>query len=313
MPKALVASLLLPALLAAAPRYEADNLRPEIGVAEIGRGNRGLLLAQGPAAVWWNPALLQDEQPNRLAVQHSELFGGLLAQDFIGCSGSWRGLRGGAFLSRGSVEDIPINSALVGGPSLEEGGRPLVSDRVDTADWILALALARPITERLDGGAAVKLIWRDLAGRSAQGLGLDLGLRYRLDHGLELGAHLRDVPATLLLWDDGQSSTIWPEVALGAAWTRPLRFAGLRLRTEAGVHGDLDGPTADGDGTFRTLWLDGGVELELPGRLALRGGFAENRFSAGAGLGLGRLAVDYAFRPHEDLDTSHLVSASFRF
>lgn len=311
--RTLLPALLLPALLCATPRYEADTLRPAIGVAEIGRGNRGLLLARGPAAAWWNPALLTGDQPNRVALQHNEEFGGLLTQDFIGLSGAWRGMRGAAFVSRASVGDIPLSSTLEGGTSLEQGGRPVVSDRVDTADWILGLSLARPITARLDGGATVKLFWRDLADRSAQGLGLDLGLRYRLDHGLELGAHLRDVPATLVLWDDGQSDTVWPEVALGAAWTRPLGFAGLTLRSELGVHTDLEGPTADASGEFRNLWLDGGLELELPGRLALRGGIAENRLAAGAGLGLGRLAVEYAFRPHEDLDNSHLVSASLRF
>jgi hypothetical protein len=282
-------------------------------VAEIGRGNRGLLLAQGPAAVWWNPALLQQEQPRRLELQHSELFGGLLGHDFIGVSGDWHGLRGGAFISRASVGDVPLNSTLTGGPTLEEGGRPLVTERVNTADWILALALARPVSERLDAGATVKLIWRDLADRSAQGLGLDLGLSYELGPGLALGAHLGDVPATLVYWDDGQSDTIWPEAALGVAWTHPLKFAGLRLRTELGVHTDLDGPTTDAEGNFRTLWLDAGGELELPGRLALRTGWSDNRFSAGAGLGMGRFAVDYAFRPHKDLETSHLVSASCRF
>ncbi|MCA9783064.1 MAG: hypothetical protein H6678_10035 [Candidatus Delongbacteria bacterium] len=313
MRRTLLTVLLLPSLGLAAPRYEADNLRPEIGVAEIGRGNRGLLLARGPAAAWWNPALLQQEEQSRLALQHSELFGGLLSQDFIGCSGSWHGLRGAAFISRSSVSDIPLSSALDGAATLEEGGRPIVSDRVDTADWILALALARPVSDRLDAGATLKLIWRDLATHSAQGLGLDLGLRYRLLPRLELGASLKDVPATMILWDDGQSDTIWPELALGAALLQPLPFAGAILRTELGAHTDLDGATSDSRGHFRTIWLDAGGEIEFPGRLALRAGYAESRFSVGAGLGLGRFAVDYAFRPHEDLDTSHLVAASCRF
>ncbi len=271
-----------------------------------------MLFGEGVSRSWWNPALLSDVEGREVGAQHSQLFGGLVKQDFIGLTGRLRGQAWGLYLFRSAVPDIPLSSR-TDGLDLESGGRPIVHDRRSSSDWLLALAAARSLGERLDAGASLKLVYRDLAGLRATGLGLDLGLRMRLDYGLSAGLSLKDVPATVVLWDDGESDTIWPEWRAALGWEGRLPWLGLPLRSEWALAGDLEGPVADAEGEFRSVWLDGGLELRPLKVLALRAGISDNRLSAGAGIRLRRLRADYAFRPHPDLDSSHLVSLGFLF
>lgn len=318
----LLALAAAPAAAGARERHGGDFLRVELGAAPVATGLAGLLSADPGTRAWWNPALLEgQEESSRLSFQHQEAFSGALSLDYLSWSGAWAGLPWGVFLLRQAVPDIPISEVLEGGASLEEGGRPVVR-REDAADWVLGLATARPLARGLAGGLSFKLIHRDLAVRTAQGLGLDAGLRWRPAGApvaggaegprLELGLSLRDLTGSVLFWDDGRRDWIPPEWAVGAAVEQPLPRWRSRLRAELDLRGELEGAVPDRAGRWRRAWLHGGVEWRLLERLALRAGWAEGDPAAGAGLRLGPWCADYAWRPHAELGTSHLVTVSAR-
>jgi len=56
-----------------------------------------------------------------------------------------------------------------------------------------------------------------------------------------------------------------------------------------------------------------GLEYQYRHRIALRVGIQPGQFSAGAGIRLGLGGVDYAFLGHDDLDSSHRLSALVEF
>ncbi len=303
--------LLLMAGVRGADRHGGDFLRVDVGAGPVASGGTGVLGADAGTLAWWNPALLASQGDMVLSFQHQEAFGGELGLDWLSWKGRHRDLPLSVYVLRQAVPDIPISQLLEGGASFEEGGRPVVR-REDAADWVLGVATAREVRPGLDGGLALKLIHRDLATLSATGLGLDAGLRLRLQHGLELGASLRDFSGGVLFWTDGQTDWIPPAWALGSAWTRDLPRLRSTVRLELDLRGELEGAVPDRRGHWRKAWLQGGVEWRFLDKLALRAGHAEGDPAAGAGLNLGRWSVDYAWRPHTELGASHLVTVSAR-
>jgi hypothetical protein len=307
----LLALLLLAAQLPAADRHAGEFLRIDTGAAAVGRGNAGLLQASPGTAAWWNPALIPDSSERHLALQHQTLFDGELKQEFIGWEGRWREMPLGVYLIRQSIENIPILDALEGGDSFEAGGRP-VPGFESAQDWMLGLGSSFDLGERFRAGLTVKLVHRDLVAFTGQGIGLDAGLTSSPLPGLDLALRLRDLTGTIVIWDDGEQDWIAPEAALGAAWQTPLSRLRSRLMVEVDLVTELEGKSPGRDGNWRSVSAQGGLEWILLERFRLRAGWSEGDPAAGAGMSLGRLGVDYAWRPHEDLGASHLVMLSVR-
>lgn len=312
----LALALLAAGTVRAADRHGGDFLRLEPGADAAGRGSTGLLLGQPALAGWWNPARLAGLEGRHATLQHSERFSGELKQDALAWAGPLPGFESagplGVYLLHQGVDDIPLTDRLSDGGSLAEGGRPVVSERADAADWILGVAWGRPLAEQLDLGVALKLIHRDLAVFTGTGLGLDAGLRWRPLERLEAGLLLRDAVGSLVRWSDGESDWIPPEWSLGCAWSPPWPHGFSALRLEVDLKGEFEGRVPDSEGNWRRAWLQGGLEWTVFDRLVLRGGRAESDWSAGAGLVFSRFSVDYAWRAHPELGDSHLVSLSAR-
>ena len=308
----LLALLLLTASLFARERHGGDFMRVDVGVAAIGRGQTGILATDPGTMAWWNPALLASDPQEGFAFQHSERFEGLLSQDFL----AWNGRLGerpvGLYLLRQAVEDIPITSRLDGAPSLEEGGLPIISDLATASDWIVGAGIGNYISDKLAVGLSLKLIHRDLVTVSGWGLGLDAGLSYQALQSLRLAVAVRDVVSSVILWDDGESQVVLPEVAAGFYFAPAWKWAGTRITVAADLRSELEGESASADGDWRRFWIESGLGLHFGNLLELRAGWADDRPTAGAGLVLGRFTVDYAWRPHEDLGDSHLVSLGAR-
>ncbi len=312
VPLQLLALLLLIGTLSARERHGGDFMRVDVGVAAIGRGQTGLLATDSGTMAWWNPALLAADPEEALAFQHSERFEGLLSQDYLAYNGRFGNRPVGVYVLRQAVEDIPITSRLDGAPSLEEGGLPVISDMATASDWILGAGIGNHISEKLAVGLTLKFIHRDLVTVSGWGLGLDAGLSYQAFQTLRLGLAARDVVTSVILWDDGESQIVLPELAAGFLWEPQWQWAGARFTLAADLRSELEGESASADGTWRQVWLESGLAVHVGRLLELRAGWADDRPAAGAGLVLGRFSVDYAWRPHEDLGDSHLVSLGVR-
>lgn len=139
-------------------------------------------------------------------------------------------------------------------------------------------------------------------GSSKSGLGLDAGFLYEASKDLSLGASTRRInkPDMGLVAEDKVPMT-W---RAGGAWRRgAFTFLGeIRGRSEA----------TDADSKWGA-----GVEWRAISPLALRVGADSGKVTAGMGLGMRNLRVDYAFSFTQDLGAgesgSHRVSVGYRF
>lgn len=172
----------------------------------------------------------------------------------------------------------------------------------------LTLSRGRPDGTGLSMGINGKYIRSTLLETyTAQGAAVDVGARFGLRgalKGLHLGASIRNV-GTSLKYD--QVSTPLPSYALvGAAWDI-AQSAYWALLMAADAQYDLD----------NTWKKSCGVEILLNDVLAFRGGYrpaeTQGAITAGVGVRLGMLDMDYAFVPREDLNSSHRITLSYNF
>jgi hypothetical protein len=165
----------------------------------------------------------------------------------------------------------------------------------------------------------VKILRRSIGKDSAFGYGIDLGLQYHLTPALRLGASLRDITGTAVVWDVQTAADdhetrdrIEPTADLGAAYTGMLPWLGGNYTVAASMLFLGDSPEVKG---LDTMHL--GLEYRFRDLLSFRGGLSEG--NGAFGLGLTRLpllastSLDYAFLSHEELDSTHRFSLSVRF
>jgi hypothetical protein len=185
------------------------------------------------------------------------------------------------------------------------------------SDNALYLSWGRSLSDRLSVGASSKLIYRKLMDYSAWGVGLDAAVKWDATEAFSLGLNLQDVFGTYMFWDTGVSESVSPTAKIGASFAWPIsRFHSLITFT------------ADGDFRFEgrefsaqyslpdagiSLDTHMGAELLIKDTVGLRIGSCEGNMTAGLGFTISfsghPVSLDYAWVSHEQLDSTHRISA----
>lgn len=155
----------------------------------------------------------------------------------------------------------------------------------------------------------MKYILRQLDNVQGNGLGFDLGLRYRIMPSLTLAASAMNLGAGIKL---ASLEPLPTQLNTGAAWTAlemPLHSLTFMANGVLNVN-------------TNTQALGVGTEYWYRDLFALRAGYLSNSrddgfnssgFSAGAGIRISFLQLDYAFQPYNTLGMVHRVSGILRW
>ena len=322
---------LLTAGPAHATRYAGEFLRIGVGARALGMGSAFAGLADDGTAAFWNPAGLATLGTHEVSAMHAEQFGSIVQYDFlsyatpVGAPGKAKqGLA--VSLIRLGVDQIPDTRGLEiidvnGNGRFEYPEDRLVVDESrfvfdSDNDVALLFSYAREVSRGFSLGGNVKLI-RQWLGDSlrSNGFGLDVGALYVGPHGWSAGAKLSDATTTRILWNTGTDEFIAPSLRIGAAKTKA--FANRKHVITAAF--DVDMGFSDEQLSSQahlgsvTFLFHPGLEYWLERKLALRTGFEGKNFAAGTGFRYKKFGLDYAYLDHQDLDSSHRISASFMF
>jgi hypothetical protein len=302
-------------------KFSAEFLKIGVGARALGMGGAFVSIADDATATYWNPAGLVQLESREAMGMHASQFGGVVGHDVLGVVAPLKSASGrsalGLTLIRLAVDDIKITKDAKVGE--DANGNPIIDpNRVEEKsayDLALLLSYARTLGDTWSAGANVKLIRQSLAGEGASfGVGADLGLRYQPMPNLAFGLRLADITTTQLYWDTGRRETVAPTVALGAHATREI--PALQGSLTLGVTADLsfeDIPDQQfGSGSFSGNILPG-AEYWFRKTVALRVGSEARNFTAGAGVRYKRVGADYAYLAHDELESTHRVSALVRF
>ncbi len=302
--------------------YTGDPLLLGAGARALGMGSAYVALSFDATAIYWNPAGLTPEvSPTRsrtdfdsrsslpkreIHLQHAEQFGGSVNQDIFALRLPLRKGGIGLGIVRAGVDGIALTGLEDPDRPIGPDNRPVIIDRIGTADYVFRIAYGRHITDKLRLGAGIKVIRRDLSVGIGSGFGLDIGLLYLPTSTLRIGATIRDLTKTRIAFPDGISDRISPSLLIGFALQR--RVPGGDMTAGFSTHLNDKKTTLE-----KTRSIQLGIEYRLQHRLAFRLGYKDGHFTAGTGLQLHRFGVDLAFMEHDQLDNTYRISAILFF
>ena len=321
---ALVVLGCLAALPASAAKFAGAFMENGGGARALGLGGAFTAVADDPSATFWNPAGLGLVREREVLLMHSERFGDLVDRDYasIVLPTDWSifgGENGGFGLSliRLGLDDIAFTEHLES--QLDADGDGVVDNPE------LARLLDPSLQERRGRwllGGSLKFIRQSVGDYSSLGIGADLGaLRPGLWRNLDFGLKLQDITTTYLSWSTGTNETIYPTVVPGFAYRWNLAGSDMDILLANSFEcrfenrGEAD-QWAAGSFSCNSHW---GLEVGFSRKVYVRGGFDsgfdDEHLTAGAGLRLNMLTVDYAYAGDTlDIDeVTHRISLSVRF
>lgn len=270
----------------------------------VGGGARALAMAEtfaaetgDPFGLFYNPAAIAGTLPARLGLAHNEHFQNAHGE-YIAVtvpSGKW----GAGFgLQYMAVNDIPQRI----GPSTE----PLAY--FDAADFMLQASISYQLASRARVGLSGKGVFEKIGSEVANGVAFDLGGIYDVSEHVQLGTAFNHLGPEMS-FSDG-SYKLPSLFRLGGACHFPKWTARGELVSQnneaANFHvgGEyLIAVSPESTGSARAS-------------VGLRAGYVfghdTRSWAAGVGIGIDRLAVDYAFVPYsDDLGNTHRFGLRF--
>ncbi len=313
----IISVLLLSVLSAQAAKYAGDPF-------SLGVGGRGLALGgavvAGPfdgTAPYWNPAGMNRLSGRYVTAMHAETFGSLLNHDFV------------SYVDARHRENSRINAFgfyfyyLGGGgikiTQLDEFNRPYVVKEESHGDFLFSAAVSGKLGPKLDFGLTAKIIYRDIGTESGKGLTVDAGILYPATDYLDLGLMVSDATTGFIRYsgktfDTGSNTeSIYPTVKPGISLIHHYRDFTGRFVASGDVK--FEGIKYAAQYWAGSVSLDTHYGGELGWREMLfgRAGFDIGRFTAGGGVNVRDIAVDFAYLHSDDLDATYRVSAGYRF
>ncbi|MBI5475882.1 MAG: PorV/PorQ family protein [Ignavibacteriales bacterium] len=307
-------------------KYAGEFLSIGIGGRALGLGGAYTAVATDITAGYWNPAGLASMDYPQVSLMHDERFAGLVNYDYGAVAIPYdKNTTFALSVIRLGVDNIPDTR----NAGIDANGNPLPPDRwqdlaglnfdkityFNAADWGFLLSYANQSTTSFSYGVNLKFIYRSLDNTSANGIGIDVGTRYRVMDNFYLAGSAQDITTTLVAWSNGTNELILPTLKLGSvyyieafngrfapAFDVDLRFENRRYSSMA----HLGGISFD----FRE-----GLEFEYKNIAAIRIGYSEiGTINIGAGIKLPKLAIDYSFArfgAEEQLGDTHRISLIF--
>lgn len=323
-------TLIVAAAVLLAPSGQAAKYSGE--AFSLGVGGRGLALGgavmAGPfdgTAPYWNPAGMNRLNGRYIVAMHAETFGSLLNHDFVAYVDARR--RDASVIRAFGFYFYYLGGGGIKITRLNEFDRPYVVREESHGDFLFSAAVSGRIAEKIDFGLTAKIIYRDLGTESGKGLTVDAGLLYQVTPFVRLGLMITDITTGFIRYSGGSvihdADTTFETDANSESIYPTVKPAVLLEYSRADITGRF---VASGDIKFESIkyaaqyWsgplsLDThyGWELSFREMLFGRAGFDMGRFTAGGGVNVSNITVDFAYLHHSDLDETFRVSAGYRF
>ncbi|MEO0115961.1 MAG: hypothetical protein ABIK97_00290 [candidate division WOR-3 bacterium] len=250
----------------------------------MGKGSAAVSCLLDAGTIYYNPAFTSFFSKRELTFLHSENFGGIFRNDYLGFIYPFANYAVGLGIYANFVPGVKITKLLneTLPPSPEN---PVIVERiVTTYDGIFYLNYAHrllPGENELSLGVNGKIFYRSLGLENAFGFGADLGIGFKRKD-LALGLRLRNLFASPLLWSD---TTEYVKMRGTIGITKVSRLFGNDFSLSYEIEGNLE-----------NLPFYANFGLEYTWRFfSLRVGLLRRSPTFGFGIVYKNLYCDYAY------------------
>ena len=299
-------------------RYAGEFMAIDVSARAQALGGAFSALSNDVYATFYNPAGLAQIQTTQVGFTHTQQFISSINYDYLGFAkpfGSNKAI--GFSLIRLGVDDIKDSraAAILGtnGELLDIDESQI--DKFNSSDYVFFVSLGNRVNSRLSWGFNMKLIRRNL-NHSANGLGFDAGLLYKVNNNLKISGMFRNITSTLVAWDTGEKELVSPTLRFGSAYLLPLPGLNSQfIPTVDFIVQTQSAPSiANNLGSQQFTGAFGG-ELIVQETLSLRGGYDDlQRMNLGIGIHIPHIQVDYAFTSFDqELGNAHRIGLLIDF
>lgn len=306
-------------------KYAGEFMAIGVGARALGMGSAQVAIVNDVTAGYWNPAGLAKMNYPQVALMHDEQFGGLVNYNYGSVAIPYgKDMSFGISAIRLSVDGIPdTRNALIDARTGEvifditnPNARidPSKVTQFSNTDWAFYGTFSKRQSDKFYWGANIKVISRTIAEYSALGIGFDVGALYEPIDDLYLGANLMDITTTLVAWDGGRNELISPTAKFGVAYG--FEFLGGRFLPALDF--DMRFENRRFAATFNvgpvSFDVRAGMEYSFRNLFMIRAGYTDvKQFTAGAGVKLPKLNIDYSYAQfsgseEETLKATHRIS-----
>ena len=277
-----------------------------LGARALGLGGAYTALADDLSALYWNPAGLAFIADPRVGVMYADKFSqGIPFQGFFAIS-QWDLKVTEIYLGAGLVHQALLKEHHADGEFLSE------SQSLSLGALAVDLSAHSKTFDAVGLGVTLKGYRHRLQEASAVGFGFDLGVIARRDFdwgSLAFGMTARDLGGTKIRWSGTQHEPV-DLVPWTNSWNLAWRLLEGRLVLAGGITAVAGLPEFDQLHFGLEFAVGEGVFLRMGLARTLQGGV---KLSAGAGLRVAGVALDYAFVLHPSLGPTHLISLEYRW
>ncbi|PKN79107.1 MAG: hypothetical protein CVU48_06370 [Candidatus Cloacimonetes bacterium HGW-Cloacimonetes-1] len=299
-----------------ATKYAGEIFQLTPGVANQAMGNTGLTFQESISAGYWNPALLANSPYQGLELVHTEHFEGLLQQNQMSLIPS-RIAHFSLTINHIGIDNIKLTRLENEADTLSNDNRPVVWKTVGNNDFVLYGSFGRPINEHWSMGLSPKLAYRSLADNKGYGFGADLGILWQPNSRWAIGANIRDFFSTQVMWENDTREVVNPNLDLETAYRFmvsarkiPVHIA---LRSQIFAEGREEASTVSA--SLLSADFHGGISIAPIPNLRLMAGYDVDSFTAGLGVEIKGLGVDYAYKanPTDGLGTTQRIAIGLKW
>ena len=302
-------------------KYEGEFISYSVDARSLALGNLNLTSFNNSSVVYWNPAAMPfmniTSKNNDIVVSHSERFAGLLQQEFIAFKTNkyFNNKNLGISLIRIGVSDIPVTTIPDENGIISPENRPEIVRNASDNEFAFFVSYGEKYNEQFGYGGSLKLLVKSIDEYSATGIGFDISGFYEMTENIKFGAKLQDITTSMLFWSTGTTEIIRPSLLIGSEYNGSLPYYSAKFKLMAGSKIGTENyqEYSVANLGFIDIGYNVGAEVIFKDVVSLRGGYENNKdWSAGTGIKLYGINLDYAFKPNlDDLGDTHKVSLSY--
>jgi hypothetical protein len=251
----------------------APYLKTGVGPRALAMGSAFIAVADDNSGAYWNPAGIPFIKQNQVGLVYSKMsldrnynYASVILPDWkLGVSAIMSGVKD---IDGYDIYDYPTGS-------------------FKESNTVLLLSYAPKLAEDISLGVNLKILQSKIQDASGTGFGFDLGTMFLLTEKLKAAMVLQDI-YTNIGWDGDYSERVPMVAKIGTSYDLfdpGARSYNVKLSVDAEKYT-----------TRKRIRYNFGTEFSLPYNLSLRTGMADNFLTAGFGLKMGFLGLDYCYK-----------------